>query len=340
MRNATLYNGSNYQPNNAVFLVTKGPKGVLIRNMDILEDIPIYVEVFPNNCSLPTWAPLLRCGTPVVISGTNTELFLKTPGRYHLGDPDSSLESLGGPTGVVTMSYESEEDVSDVECLAPYVVDTAESTVVYQFFDPALVTDNGSKIAYVPLEQDVYSDGSRSEFYYIHPLTGDKIMNTNNVGANPATPALNLLQLQGEMTVPNHAAGADSAKTASDILGEAIAAGLMLSGYKSDGTLVTRAATAADFIASADVDLKPVNGHSGVLGAELVSTTSNASVTIGTNVTNIDPGGSRTAGELTQVGDFIVPTNFNATGVVTTADGSITEVMIRVASAPVDETTL
>jgi len=123
------------------------------------------------------------------------------------------------------------------------------------------------------------------------------------------------------------AGGATLIRTAAQIVADAIATAAQV--RKSDGS--TRALAVTDFIASIDVDLKPVGGQGNAIAVQVSATTANASLTDGGAVYNIDAGGSGQVGALRDENDFYLRTGFQQ---IEIAAGSIVVVSVVFASIP------
>lgn len=165
--------------------------------------------------------------------------------------------------------------------------------------------------------------GSVPQFYYLDS-NGDLQMTTGGaVGVNPAAQASQAVgTYHNDYFAPIGSVGVTV--TAANIIADAIAAGaLVFSGG------VGAPVTAAEFLASIDIDLKPVNGHGNIAGTQETSTTSQATVNDG-SVTDMDPGASRTVGGLMN-GGFREPTNFAE---IVIAEGSIVTIGATIATIP------
>lgn len=168
-------------------------------------------------------------------------------------------------------------------------------------------------------------NGQVTHDYYYIDANGDTIMATaGSVGTNPATP---VTQAVGAFSIDYFANGADLTKTAADIIADAITAGAQLFG--ADG--VGQALAATDFIAKIDMDLKPINGHGDDGGTQVTATAADATFTTNGSTTDLDPGGSRTAGDIKGENGFYRNPNFQQ---LVVKDGSIVTVMVDFATVP------
>lgn len=153
---------------------------------------------------------------------------------------------------------------------------------------------------------------------------GEFILSTSSsVGANATPP---LTQLVG--TYHFDLAGLDSpvGESAQTIMERAEAQGVLI----RDAFGAERRVTREDLLVKIDMDLKPIGGHGNVGGAQITATSSDAWFHDGAEQTDLDAGGSRTAGELLGSG-FYIKCGFEELEV---AAGSVATISVVLASRP------
>lgn len=160
---------------------------------------------------------------------------------------------------------------------------------------------------------------------------GEFILSTgNNVGTNPAAAPITKYQLLGTFAYDVQApvGGGDVTKTATQIVADAVAAGANLYYGETGGS---RVAEVTDFIIRIDIDLKPVGGHGDIAGTQVTATASDAKMTRGGGVYDIDPGGSGEVGLLRDASGWYVASEFRE---VVIKEGSIVTIAVDLSHVP------
>lgn len=162
-------------------------------------------------------------------------------------------------------------------------------------------------------------------YYYIDANGVTTLSNNQTVGAN-ALPAK--VQFIGNhkyeiLAAADMKVSLDDMKTAMETAGA-----LLYDPLSNSQAFVAK----ADMIVKIDIDLKPVEGGAGELGETDGRATSSEAAVIMPNgdYQNIDPGGSRTFGDVKN-GEFYVPTNFDTLQI---AAGSVVEITLLGATVP------
>lgn len=103
-----IYNsdGSDWVSKNRSFSIKPNEQRV-IRAGGLTEEIQIFQMVGQcQNCRPEDviWEPVFNCGTPVVLSPTNNNIWISLPGTYSIGDPNLS-DPLQGDVNITGERY-------------------------------------------------------------------------------------------------------------------------------------------------------------------------------------------------------------------------------------------
>lgn len=200
----------------------------------------------------------------------------------------------------------------------------------------------------VRVREEQTGDIQWTEYWFWDETLGEMNMtnNTQLVGRN-CTPDL---QLQGTKKFEIFDPANDVIVTAADLkaamagtspIASLLGGAITLRGFKSDGSEASLPFDDSEhFIAKIDFDLKPKHGGAGDLSESDGRATTSEAVysTDGVEFVNVDPGGSRTGGQL--VGDKLIRPDFDQTGVIKVLAGSVVALTVVGATLVIDEDTV